>query len=202
MNADKLSERRVGIVFQIVTGVWKQLHHVWFHPICVYLSSSVVSLSPVPASPRRWLTVLGVVCGGMLLCAADAPQLPPLTTVSGSPRLPGKFIWGDLVTSDVEAARKFYGQLLGWTFRVSGPGPDAYTIALNNERPLCGMVQAPPRAGTNGNPQWVGFISVPNVTKAQKAVLKGGGREFVAPRKFPKRGEQPSSRIRKARSLV
>jgi predicted enzyme related to lactoylglutathione lyase len=155
-----------------------------------YILAAGSAASRRPPRPCRWLVFLAAVSAGMLLSAADAPQLPPLTTVSGSPRLPGKFIWGDLVTTDVEAARKFYGRLLGWTFRASGAGPGAYTIAMNDERPLCGMVQAPPRAGTNGNPRWVGYISVPSVARAQKAVLKAGGRECVAPRKLPKRGEQ------------
>ena len=48
--------------------------------------------------------------------AADAPNLPPLTTVSGSPRLPGKFVWADLVTDDVPAAQKFYSALPGRHF--------------------------------------------------------------------------------------
>src|ERR1700690_853062 len=70
---------------------------------------------------------------------ADSPTLPPLTTVSGNPRLPGKFVWADLVTDDVPAARKFYSGLFGWTFRDLGN----YTIAANDERPLCGMLQRP-----------------------------------------------------------
>ena len=36
--------------------------------------------------------------------AADT-ELPPLTTVEKNPRLPGKFIWADLVTDDVAKAR-------------------------------------------------------------------------------------------------
>jgi predicted enzyme related to lactoylglutathione lyase len=139
----------------------------------------------------------GRTCAGtwlaaaFLLWAANAlsappPQLPSLTTVPGSPRLPGKFVWADLVTDDVPAARKFYAQLFGWTFRDVGN----YSIAANDECPLCGMVQAPPRAGTNGNPRWVGYISVPSVARARKAALKAGGKELVAARKFPKRGEQ------------
>jgi len=139
---------------------------------------------------RRAALVLAGISLGCGPLAAAPEELPPLTNISGSPRLPGKFVWGDLVTSDAAAARKFYGRLLGWTFLDYGTGPDAYTIAMNEERPLCGIVQAPPRAGTNGHPRWVGYISVPSVARAQKAVLKAGGKEFVAPRKFPKRGEQ------------
>src|SRR5579864_321155 len=34
--------------------------------------------------------------------------LPSLST-AGNPRLPGKFVWADLVTDNVAAAQKFYG---------------------------------------------------------------------------------------------
>src|SRR5215468_1380217 len=57
------------------------------------------------------------------------PTLPPLATVSGSPRLPGKFVWADLVTDDVPRARAFYGAMFGWTFQIAGN----YTIASNGE---------------------------------------------------------------------
>src|SRR5574337_732081 len=70
---------------------------------------------------------------------ANQPVLPPLTTVSGIPRLPGKFVWADLVTDDVLTARKFYARLFGWTFRDAGN----YSIAANEDRPLCGMFQRP-----------------------------------------------------------
>ena len=73
--------------------------------------------------------------GAALLCYAagsgfsEEPGLPPLTTATKE-RLPGKFVWADLVTDDVPTARKFYAQLFGWTFRDVGN----YTIAANEER--------------------------------------------------------------------
>lgn len=118
--------------------------------------------------------------------AADAPTLPPLSTVSGNPRLPGKFVWADLVTDDVPAAQKFYGGLFGWTFRNLGN----YTIAANDERPLCGMFQRPRPADPNAKPRWLGYISVSSVERAKKAVTRAGGRVLAEPRKFPDRGEQ------------
>jgi predicted enzyme related to lactoylglutathione lyase len=119
--------------------------------------------------------------------AAAAPELPRLTTVSGNPRLPGKFVWADLVTDDVPAARSFYAHLFGWGFRDLG----GYVIAANDERPLCGMFQRPRPAGReDAKPRWMGYISVSNVEQAQKAVTKAGGRVLAAPQKFPKRGEQ------------
>ena len=118
--------------------------------------------------------------------AAEGPVLPPLTTVSGSPRLPGKFVWADLVTDDVPAARNFYAQMFGWTIHNVG----SYTIAANDGRPLCGMFQKPRPADPSAKPRWFGYISVGDVSRAQKAVTKSGGKVLAAPQKMPKRGEQ------------
>lgn len=131
-----------------------------------------------------------VLLAAVLTHAAGTPEpgpLPPLTTVSGSRRLPGKFVWADLVTDDVPAARKFYGQLFGWTFQDFG----GYTIAANDERPLCGLFQrARPAGKPDARPRWFGYLSVSNVERAQRAVTQAGGRVLEERRKFPKRGEQ------------
>lgn len=120
-------------------------------------------------------------------CLAAESPLPPLTTVPGSPRLPGKFVWADLVTDDVSAARKFYSQLFNWTFRDVG----GYIIAANDERPLCGIFQRPRPAGRpEATPRWFGYISVGSVQKAQRAATEAGGRVLAAPRKVAGRGEQ------------
>lgn len=138
------------------------------------------------SASRALLAALLLACGSRAT-AAQAPQLPPLTTVSGSPRLPGKFVWADLVTEDVPTARKFYAQLFGWTFQDIGN----YAIALNDERPLCGMFQRPqPANQPQAKPRWLGFISVSSVERAERAVTKAGGRMLAAPRKMPQRGEQ------------
>jgi len=119
--------------------------------------------------------------------AAEAPLLPPLTTISSSPRLPGKFVWADLVTDDVLAARKFYARLFGWRFYDLGN----YTIGANDERPLCGMFQRPrPADRPEARPRWFGYISVKDVGRAQRAVTKAGARVLAEPQKMPKRGEQ------------
>jgi uncharacterized protein len=118
--------------------------------------------------------------------AAEAPTLPPLTTISGSPRLPGKFVWADLVTDDILTAQKFYTALFGWQFHDYG----GYFIGRNDDRPLCGMFQRPRPADQNAKPRWLGYISVANVERAQAAVTKAGGRVLARRQKIPKRGEQ------------
>ncbi len=115
------------------------------------------------------------------------PILPPLTTVSDNPRLPGKFVWADLVTDDVPTARKFYGALFGWSFSDYG----GYIIAMNDDRPICGCFSVSrPADRPQAKPRWFGYISVADVDKARRAVLKAGGRELAAPKKMPDRGEQ------------
>jgi predicted enzyme related to lactoylglutathione lyase len=117
---------------------------------------------------------------------AAPPPLPPLTNLSGSPRLPGKFVWADLVTDDVLAAQKFYTGLFGWKFYDYG----GYLIGRNDDRPMCGMFQRPRPADSSAKPRWLGFISVANVERAREAVIKAGGRVLAKPQKMPKRGEQ------------
>jgi hypothetical protein len=118
--------------------------------------------------------------------AAEAPELPPLTTVSGSPRLPGKFVWMDLVTDDVPVAQRFYSGLFGWTFLNRG----GYVIASNKERPLCGLFHRPRPADREAKPRWIGYISAGNIDRAKKAVIGAGGKVIVEPQTLPKRGDQ------------
>jgi predicted enzyme related to lactoylglutathione lyase len=124
-----------------------------------------------------------LLCRSVLMAAAD---LPPLSTLSDSPRIPGKFVWADLVTDDVVAAQKFYSGLFGWTFRDLG----GYVVAANDEQPLCGLFQRPRPADSNAKPRWIGYLSVSSVGGAVKAVTKAGGEVVAEPQKFPKRGEQ------------
>lgn len=134
-----------------------------------------------------WATALALLYGGAMPAHGAEPQtLPPRTTVVGSPHLPGKFVWADLVTDDVTAARTFYTGLFGWTFRDVGN----YTIASHGERPLSGMLQRPRPAGSTARPRWFGYISVPDVAAAERVVAQAGGRVLAAPREFPGRGEQ------------
>jgi predicted enzyme related to lactoylglutathione lyase len=139
--------------------------------------------------PQCWLLA---VCLAALGAAGAAravpadPQFPPLTTVDHSPRLPGKFVWADLVTDDVAAARAFYGRLFGWTFRELGN----YTVAQNDERPLAGMIQQARPKDRPAKPRWFAYLSVPNVGKAERAVTKAGGKVLAPLQNLPLRGEQ------------
>src|SRR5215472_13571131 len=131
---------------------------------------------------RCGLLVAVMVLAGDLPLATGRAQtlLPPLTTVSGSPRLPGKFVWADLVTDDVRTASTFYARLFGWTFEDMG----GYLIGANEERPLCGMFQRERPKDRSAEPRWFGYISVSSVARARETVNKAGGRVLAEPKKM------------------
>jgi len=138
-------------------------------------------------SPGVWLKILLVVLFGAGVSSRGAEtELPPLTTVSGNPRLPGKFIWADLVTDDANRAMNFYAQLFGWRF-TSQPN---YFVALNEEHPIGGVFQRPHPVNPKARPRWFGYISVSDVKKAERLVTNAGGHTVETRTDFPKRGEQ------------
>jgi predicted enzyme related to lactoylglutathione lyase len=152
-----------------------------------------------PHFPRPWHRPRWLVTGLVWLAAAivlgdmDSPLqadksagLPPLTSIPGNPRLPGKFVWADLVTDNLAAAEPFYAELLGWKFYDYG----GYAVAYSEERPIAGMFARPRPADSQARPRWFAYMSVPNVGRAEKAVVQGGGKVLAAAKAFPKRGEQ------------
>src|SRR5262249_19844069 len=77
--------------------------------------------------------------------------------------------------------------LFHWSFMERGN----YTIAMNKERPLCGMFHRDrPADHPEAQPRWFGYISVSNVERAQRAATNAGARVLAEAKKFPKRGEQ------------
>ena len=95
----------------------------------------------------------------------------------------GKIVWNDLITEDLDAARRFYGELLGWTFEQSTrPGGGTYTLARSGNIYVAGMVEAP--AHPQGTPvsRWLPYASVPDVDAAVSTATASGGKVAAAAR--------------------
>jgi predicted enzyme related to lactoylglutathione lyase len=93
---------------------------------------------------------------------------------------PGRFVWHDLMTRDVAAAKRFYGTLLGWRFQETKRGDRPYVLARADTTTVAGIVDvsAFPNAGT----QWLGFMAVADVDQTTTLVQSAGGRILIAPR--------------------
>lgn len=84
---------------------------------------------------------------------------------------PGVPCWVDNLVPDVDAALRFYGELLGWEF--DGPGPGDYFVARMRGRDVAGVGQAPPGV----SPGWNTYVSVANADDTARAA----GRILVGP---------------------
>ena len=84
--------------------------------------------------------------------------------------------WTDLATSDMEAAKEFYGKLFGWTAETS-PEPEAmgYTVFMKGEHAVAGC------ASTWGEMPtcWSTYVTVENVDEAVAAAREAGGEIFM-----------------------
>jgi len=95
---------------------------------------------------------------------------------------PGRFVWYDLMTKNVDASKQFYGALFGWRFEDMKRNDKPYVIARINSDPVAGLVDVSsmPEAG----PQWLSFMAVSNVDQTVGMVKSGGGKVLVEPREI------------------
>lgn len=95
--------------------------------------------------------------------------------------LPGKFIWFEHISSDLQKAQAFYGELLGWTCSSLPLGDEIYHMISNDEEGIGGYRSAEP-----GQPaQWMSFASVTDVDASAAAAAKAGATILMPPTDFP-----------------
>ena len=134
--------------------------------------------------------LLGATCLATLVAASF--ELPPINVPATQERHPGKVIWVDLVTPDLDGAKHFYGGLFGWTFRdISTGQPDKnYALALLDGQPVGGLFHRSVPTGQQRHPAWLTFLSVRDVGAAERVVLARGGKVLSKPRTYRERGRQ------------
>ena len=142
------------------------------------------------ASGRWWLAMFASLLA--LSAQAGDRYWPPIVDPATGTHTPGRFVWGELVTSDVAEAAGFYGKVFGWTFETYGgeDDRDTYTLALADGLPIGGMVfDQRAMKGKTPSARWVGLISVADVKASTAAVTAGGGKVVYAPVMLGERGE-------------
>jgi predicted enzyme related to lactoylglutathione lyase len=90
----------------------------------------------------------------------------------------GDFIWYELMTTDAEAAARFYSAVIpGWTLgeRMSGD-IDYRAIARSDGGNAGGVLQLDDSMRTKGaRPAWLGYVGVDDVDSAVERIQSGGG---------------------------
>jgi len=136
----------------------------------------------------RARAVVGLVLALALAtaCANPRPAIAPITTAADAAPSPGKFVWHDLLTEDVDAVKKFYGELLGWEYRSTAL-PN-YTLIEHDGRTIGGMVDMSEVDPEENQSQWVSLLSVSDVGDAVRTTRGAGGEIHVNPVEIPGRG--------------
>ncbi|MGD0023475.1 MAG: VOC family protein [Xanthobacteraceae bacterium] len=98
----------------------------------------------------------------------------------------GRFVWYELMTTDVEAAMAFYTKVMGWgAWDASVPGR-AYILFTIGEDAVSGLMDLSEDARKMGaKPSWVGYVGVNDVDAAADRVKRLGGAVHVPPTDIP-----------------
>ncbi|MFJ4962350.1 VOC family protein [Streptomyces sp. NPDC088729] len=87
--------------------------------------------------------------------------------------------WADAMFADVEGAKSFYGDVLGWTFGESSSEFGNYTQAYANGRAAAAVV--PPMPGADAPAAWCLYLSSPDAAATGKAIGENGGEVLMGP---------------------
>lgn len=91
----------------------------------------------------------------------------------------GMTSWLDLMTTDLEGAKAFYGQLLGWDYEAEpmpGGSPGEYTVATLDGGALGGVNELMASQLEEGMPpSWFVYFSVEDVDAAVALAIEAGG---------------------------
>lgn len=87
--------------------------------------------------------------------------------------------WADAMFGDVEAAKTFYGDVLGWTFGDSSPEYGNYTQAYADGRAVAAVV--PPMPGETGQSQWCLYFATPDAAATARRIRDNGGEVLMEP---------------------
>jgi predicted enzyme related to lactoylglutathione lyase len=98
----------------------------------------------------------------------------------------GCFVWYELATTDVEAAKAFYADVVGWGLRDASTPGEAYTLFTAGEIAVAGLTSLPPEARKMGaQPRWMGYVGVDDVDAATERLKRLGGTVYVPPTDVP-----------------
>jgi uncharacterized protein len=98
----------------------------------------------------------------------------------------GQFVWYELTTPDVDAARRFYPAITGWGTQQFDKD---YTMWTTGGVPFAGIFRLGPEQRQKGiPPNWMPYIEAGNVDDTARKVTSLGGKVMVGPDDIPGTG--------------
>ncbi|MFC3880446.1 VOC family protein [Algoriphagus namhaensis] len=118
---------------------------------------------------KKLLLMLAISVVGFACTPGVSPPIE--SEISTSSYTHGKVVWHDLASPDPESSAQFYETVFGWTTVPYGEGNRQVWIFKNGDQPLALMAKYQTKSGTG---EWIGSISVPDVSAAvAKAKSRG-----------------------------
>ncbi len=96
----------------------------------------------------------------------------------------GRFVWHENISTDVESAKRFYTELLGWEIEVWKPGEMDYAMIKARDQMHGGFMEAQGGAP----PHWLGHVRVETVDETIEKAKGAGGRLAAGPFEMPEVG--------------
>lgn len=87
--------------------------------------------------------------------------------------------WADAMFNDLEGAKNFYGDVLGWTFGESSSEYGNYTQAYADGKAVAAVV--PPMPGQEGQSQWCLYFASPDAAATAGKIRENGGEILMEP---------------------
>jgi predicted enzyme related to lactoylglutathione lyase len=96
---------------------------------------------------------------------------------------PATFCWTELGTTDVAGARRFYGELLGWSTNEVPMGEGAaYCMMQVDGRDAAAIYQQRPDEQASGAPaSWRSYVAVASADESARRIADAGGRLLAQP---------------------
>jgi uncharacterized protein len=90
----------------------------------------------------------------------------------------GSFYWNELMTRNVEGAKKFYADTLGWSYDAMPMpgGVGTYTVAKSGGEPVAGIFDISGAEFKDVPENWMAYIAVDNVEERVKKATKAGAK--------------------------
>lgn len=97
------------------------------------------------------------------------------------------WFWYELLTSDPDAAAKFYSNVVGWkvTQYPAPEGAPRYLIGEAGDRGVVGLMGFPPEMPAGVPPHWTGYLYTENADATAKTVKENGGHVHREPQDIP-----------------
>ena len=102
----------------------------------------------------------------------------------------GQFIWYELMTPDVDAAKAFYDSVVGWNIDAQSIFPNGYRmIGRSDGKSAGGVLPLTDEMQQHGaRPTWLAYIHVADVDGAVRSIEQAGGKTFMPPFDIPNVG--------------